>query len=125
MGDLNRRVPAIDPRAFAALTEIADGDFAFLRDVIGQFLGDGASLLDQLVEAVRAGECEPMTRAAHTLKSSSGHVGALGLSAIADRLQCLGREGRMHGCRRLADTARSEMDRVRCELEARLEKLAD
>lgn len=119
------REDAIDPRAFGALLEVADGDAAFLRDLIEQYLGDGATLMDQVLEGVEAGAGEVVMRAAHTLKSSSGNVGALVLAALADQLQKKGREGVLDGCRALAESARRELDRVRQELEIHLAKLDD
>lgn len=117
--------PAIDDRAYAQLEEVADGDRDFLIEVVEQFLEGADKLMDQLVTDAEAGQLESMTRAAHTLKSSSAAVGAMRLSDLCDQVQRRGLDQRLEGCPHLARTALRELARARDELMQRITKLRD
>jgi HPt (histidine-containing phosphotransfer) domain-containing protein len=65
----------------------------FLVELIGDYLDDAAARLTRLRRAVAAGDAKALMLEAHTLKSSCANLGALGLSALAKRLEEIGREG--------------------------------
>ena len=65
----------------------------FLVELIGDYLEDGSSRVARLRQAVDAGDAEALTHEAHTLKSSSANLGAQTLSALAKRLEEMGRDG--------------------------------
>lgn len=83
-------------------------DRAFLAELIETFLADGA----EQVAAIRAAQVEDdpeaLVRPAHTLKSSSGTVGAMRLSATGRELEALARGGKLDGADELI--ARVEAD---------------
>ena len=65
----------------------------FLVELIGDYLEDGLSRLARLRQAFESGDAATLTLEAHTLKSSSATLGAETLSALAKRLEDLGRNG--------------------------------
>lgn len=65
----------------------------FLIELIDVYLDDTPTRLAQLQRAVDNGDADTLSREAHTLKSSSANVGAMTLSAIAQRIEQAGRAG--------------------------------
>ena len=57
------------------------------------WLEDSVHLLEELRTAGRSGDPEGAARAAHTLKSSSAHVGAKKLSQLAREVEACARRG--------------------------------
>jgi len=92
--EAERPPSALDAEAFAALKDLGGKeDDAFLLDVITQFIQDAAAHLATLRTAIDTSDPTTLERAAHTLKSSSANVGALGMAALCHELQTLGRSG--------------------------------
>jgi two-component system sensor histidine kinase/response regulator len=65
----------------------------FLLELIDVYLVDTPNRIAQLHQALDGGDTETLVREAHTLKSSSANVGALGLSALAKEMESCGRRG--------------------------------
>jgi HPt (histidine-containing phosphotransfer) domain-containing protein len=65
----------------------------FLVELIGDYVEDSTARVARLRQAAAAGDAEALTLEAHTLKSSSASLGAQSLSALAKRLEDLGRAG--------------------------------
>ena len=59
----------------------------------GDYVDDSTARVARLRQAAVAGDVEALTLEAHTLKSSSASLGAQSLSALAKRLEELGRAG--------------------------------
>jgi two-component system sensor histidine kinase/response regulator len=76
----------------------------FLVELIDVYLKDTPHRVTQLRQALDDGDNETFVREAHTLKSSSASVGAMGLSALAKEMELAGRSGKM-------DTVASEVTR--------------
>lgn len=70
--------PAIDEARLASLAALDDGD-GFLASLIDDFLADVATVADRLEEAALAGRIGELRDAAHALRSSAAHIGAVGL----------------------------------------------
>jgi len=85
--------PAIDPAAFARLVEMTGGELDFVDELVDTYLEDGAAQLAALRAAAAAGDIEGLLRPAHSLKSSSLNVGALGLSELGRQLEEAARTG--------------------------------
>lgn len=66
----------------------------FLIELIDVYLDDTPARLTQLQRALDNGDAETLSREAHTLKSSSANVGAMTLSAMAQRIEHAGRAGK-------------------------------
>jgi HPt (histidine-containing phosphotransfer) domain-containing protein len=84
---------AIDPAAFARLVEMTGGELDFVDELVDTYLEDGAAQVTALRAAAAAGDNEGLVRPAHSLKSSSVNVGALGLGELARQLEEAARTG--------------------------------
>ncbi|PZS88947.1 hybrid sensor histidine kinase/response regulator [Stenotrophomonas maltophilia] len=67
------------------------GDTAI--QIISVFLEDAPAMVQQLQQAAQAGDEPHLQAVAHSLKSSSANVGALSLSAVAQRIEHEARSG--------------------------------
>lgn len=68
-----------------SLTE--DGNPELLLDLIQMFLDDGPRKVELVVQGLQAQDFEQMERAAHSLKGSSGHLGAHLLQEVCEQIQ--------------------------------------
>lgn len=73
--------PIIDPATFAELQETAGADF--VNELVQTFMEEAPAMLQELREALAAGNAEDYRRAAHSLKSNSLTFGARTLGAMA------------------------------------------
>jgi HPt (histidine-containing phosphotransfer) domain-containing protein len=85
------------------------------------FFDDATSRLGELREAVGAGDAAGVERVAHTLKGSSGNMGAARMSAICAELQEVGASGDIERAPGLLGELEEEYGRVRPALEAEME----
>jgi HPt (histidine-containing phosphotransfer) domain-containing protein len=82
----------VDMSVVHELVDLAgDGDPELLLDLIDMFLDDAPLKVRTIVEAAAAGDLEAVERAAHSLKGSSGNLGAVLLQEVAEQLQIAGR----------------------------------
>jgi HPt (histidine-containing phosphotransfer) domain-containing protein len=90
--------PALDPEAFATLKALGgDDDQMFLVVVVEKFVQDAAAYITTLQVAADTGDAIALEQAAHTLKSTSATVGALGMSELCGALQGVVRAGSVLG----------------------------
>jgi len=80
---------AVDREVLDELERSVGDDRAFLRELIETYLEDAPRQIASLRSGIVAGDVESTNRAAHTLKSTSASIGALGLSAMARELQTM------------------------------------
>ncbi|MBI0328466.1 ATP-binding protein [Burkholderia plantarii] len=74
---------AIDGPCIAALHELADDDTPDIaRDIVSTYLANAGPQVAALAEALEQQALPEAARLAHTLKSSSAYVGALGFAAL-------------------------------------------
>jgi CheY-like chemotaxis protein len=110
--------PALDAAAFAALQELCDAeDPAFVLGLIKAFLQDAIGHVATLGQAIATGDATGLAQAAHTLQSSSAHVGALGMAALCQALQQLGQEEKTAEAAPVVAQLTHEFARVRAALE--------
>jgi two-component system sensor histidine kinase BarA len=83
----------IDPVAFANLVEMTGGEMDFVDELVDTYLEDGERQVAALQAATGAGDVEALVRPAHSLKSSSLNVGALGLGELGRQLEEAARTG--------------------------------
>lgn len=69
------------------------GSSRALAEILDEFLAESPGLLASLEAALRSGDPESAFRAAHSLESSSGAVGALALSELSRTIVEACREG--------------------------------
>jgi HPt (histidine-containing phosphotransfer) domain-containing protein len=71
----------IDPKTFAELQDTAGADF--VKELVQTFLEEAPAMLQELRDALAAGNADAYRRAAHSLKSNSLTFGAGALAALA------------------------------------------
>jgi CheY-like chemotaxis protein len=69
------------------------GSEAMLQEVIELFLEDCPKLMNNLREALAAGDADAVYYSAHTLKGSAGNFDAIAVVGLAQRLEARAREG--------------------------------
>jgi signal transduction histidine kinase/DNA-binding response OmpR family regulator len=95
-----------DPRPFSAPTghsdpvfdlEVAldrvDGERKFLEEVIGLFLADAPSRIEEIEEGLALQDAKKIAGGAHSLKGATGCLGAFRASAAASQLEQIGIKG--------------------------------
>lgn len=97
-----------------------DGDPELLLDLIGIFLEDGPAKVQAVMDGLATNDIEKVERAAHSLKGSSGNLGATLLQATCERLQTCGRDKDLDTARTLGPelestfaSARKALDDIR------------
>ena len=91
-----------------------DGDPELLLDLIELFLDDGPGKVEAVIRGLEQGDCEKMERAAHSLKGSSGNLGAQALQDACERLQLASSGNDLESSRQLAPLVQSHFDQA-CE----------
>ncbi|MGA9773737.1 MAG: response regulator [Blastocatellia bacterium] len=89
----------------------------FLSELIDMFIKDSPTRIDRMKEALAMDDSRALAVAAHTLKGSSGQVGARRMHALCDIVEDRSRAGHMHGTAALVLTLEEEFRRVCCALE--------
>jgi HPt (histidine-containing phosphotransfer) domain-containing protein len=111
--DTIQQGPALDRDILDGLFDLVDDeDDSFVRDLFESFVGSFADAHAGMQAALAAGDPEAMRLHAHSLKGSSGNLGALALSDIAKELQQMGDEGDLSSAGPWVDAAQEEYDRV-------------
>ncbi len=95
-----------------------------LRALIGLFLTETPRTLAALRQAVAEGNAKNLRKAAHTLKSSSGSLGARRMHVLCARLEALASSGTVVGASELLEELERDFDRVRLALETERQKVA-
>lgn len=75
---------------------IATTDEEFVNELIDAYLEDSPALIDEMKTALQKDDAASFRRAAHSLKSSSASLGALGLSEISKELEMIGKSGELN-----------------------------
>jgi HPt (histidine-containing phosphotransfer) domain-containing protein len=107
---------SFDPSAVDRLRSLVGGDRAALSELITAYLDDTLKLLLDLRKALDTHTPDVLRRAGHSLKSSSRDFGALGLSALGEKLEALGKENRLAGAAELVAEAESAFEPVQVML---------
>ena len=117
---LHASSPGLDPEALARLTELdPTGENKLLERVLRAFQSSAARLMPQLEAAHLSGDVATVRLGAHTLKSSSASIGALGLSQVCAQVEALIRaesgeslDPLLHGMRGALASALSAVQRL-------------
>ncbi len=104
----------IDPAVVESLRELGGDDV--LGELVEMFLGDTAPRLAALGKAVEAGDASTVEQVAHTLKGSSGNMGARLMSELAASLQNIGASGDLSDAAGRVGQLEAEFARVRASL---------
>jgi CheY-like chemotaxis protein len=108
----------LDPTALETLLEIVGGEPALLGELIDSFLEEAPPLVDTLRQALEQGDAAELSRAAHTIKSSSNDFGATTLAELCQELETMGKAGTLDGAAELVTHVEDEYEQVRVALEA-------
>jgi HPt (histidine-containing phosphotransfer) domain-containing protein len=117
---------SLDENVLAALRQLQDsGESSIFEELIGLYLEDTPTRLVALREAVEARRADTVKTIAHTLKGSSGSMGAQGMSAICAELEDVDASGDLSKVPRLLERLEEEFGRVRAALETELARSRD
>ena len=109
--------PTLNPEAIQALRELSpDGDSAFLRELIDIYLADTPKQLAQLDDALARQDATVVTRAAHTIKGSSGNFGAEEFASLAKQVEAAGKANNLTAVAALMPEFRSKFEKVAAAL---------
>ena len=113
----------IDARAPEHVWSVLGSDApGLLSELIETFLRDTPRLRDVMRQALAQGDVRTLQRAAHTLKSSSGIVGARDLSKRCEDLELLCRSQSLVGAPELLTAIEREYEELRVALQAERER---
>ena len=87
-----------------------------LEEVTGMYTDERPALLDQLQEAIDAGDAEALHRKAHRLKGAFGSLAAEKAFAVASRIVDCARSGDLAGAREELELLATEARKVEDEL---------
>jgi signal transduction histidine kinase/CheY-like chemotaxis protein/HPt (histidine-containing phosphotransfer) domain-containing protein len=111
----------VNPRALDTIRAMPGTDGAALAEkVIRAYLDDTPGRLAQMKAAADVGDAEALRKAAHSMKSSSGNVGAERLASLCKELESIGRVGRTDGAPVLLERAAGEFARALEVLESQI-----
>jgi signal transduction histidine kinase/CheY-like chemotaxis protein len=109
----------IDPLVLASLRELqGEGEPEILSELIDLFLDEVPQQLGALREAVEKDDAPSVERIAHTLKGSSGNMGATRMAQICAELEDVGASGDLSRAPELLERLEEEFWRVRLALES-------
>lgn len=100
------------------------GGFGLARQILEVYLKHSTENLAQAERAIAEGNADSLRRSAHILKSSTANVGGLALAALFDRLEGLGKAGRLDEAAPLLVEAKRQYGQFRSELDALLSKVS-
>ena len=98
-----------------------DGDPELLVDLIQMFLEDGPHKVQTIVEGLDEGDFEKVERAAHSLKGSSGNLGAHLLQDSCEKMQIASRQHELDEVKQLTPRISANY----ADAEVALKKLLD
>lgn len=112
--------PVLDMSVVEELLSFSDdGDPELVMDLIQMFLDDGPAKVAAVTEGLATGDFDKAERAAHSLKGSSGNLGAKLLQNACEEMQTATRYHKLEESRRLAPVLGQRFT----EAEAALRKL--
>jgi HPt (histidine-containing phosphotransfer) domain-containing protein len=118
MADSNHD-PVLDPAALDSLRALGgDDEPGLFLEVIELYLDDSATHVANLRSSLEANDVRLLERTAHTLKSSSANVGALGFSKLCLQLEQAVRNAQLDAAPSLVAAAEAQFARVQEALRA-------
>ncbi|HZZ56811.1 MAG TPA: Hpt domain-containing protein [Opitutaceae bacterium] len=107
----------LDPDAIDNIRSLAVDDAqGFLREIIGIFLTDTPSRINEMQHALESKDAPAYSRAAHSIKGSAANLGAVSMKAAAEKAEQLGKSG-LDGAAEALAAMREEFTRTRAALE--------
>lgn len=110
--------PALDREVLEELQALdPEGSGDLLRRVADSYSSSSRELIETLRQAVALGDTESIGKAAHSLKSSSAHVGATNLASLCQSLEEMARRSSTRRTDLILTTLEPELERVHQALE--------
>ncbi len=101
----------LDMRVIEGLRELGgDDDPGLLLEVIGMFLDDAPTRIEEIRQGLASGDIKLLERAAHSLKSASANVGAMQLSNVCMRIEEIARQDKSGGIAELIPESNKALD---------------
>jgi HPt (histidine-containing phosphotransfer) domain-containing protein len=107
----------LDQATFEDLLDSVGGDTEFLAELVDTYLADAPEQIAALREAISASDVAAVVRPAHTLKSASASLAALGLAEQCRRLELSATAGSFAGAHDAIEAISDEFARVAEALE--------
>ena len=123
-GDVSAgQVPLIDHSKLDSVKELAEpGDAdGFFRDLVELFFTRVPVLINEMKEALKHNDATQVSRSAHTLKGTSGNLGAIRVMKIAETLENLARDDKLQSVSELLVTIQEAFILSKEELENNME----
>jgi len=108
----------IDP---SRLEELCETDPKLREKLVDIFERESETLVADIGRAIEIGDCEAVERAAHSLKGSSGSMGAVRMARICGQLCRLARTGLLSEAAGLREELEQTLEPTRAELCGRAE----
>jgi DNA-binding response OmpR family regulator len=112
------RLLALDKDRVRELQELASGDAHLLQELIDLFLSNAPELLQQMRRAAEDEDAAALRKAAHTLRGSSGQMGALRMQELCNTVEALATTGSLVGVESLLAEVSAAFERAVSELKA-------
>ena len=87
-------------------------------ELVDLYFGTATTLLEAMQTAIQQADGQALYKAAHTLKPSSAHLGALHFSALCKELEAMGSAGQLEAAAVKFTELEAEFSRVQVALEA-------
>ena len=103
----------LDTSVLQGLRELGGADDpGLLLELVELYLGDAPQRMAEIERGLASGDWKLLERAAHTLKSASANIGALGLSSICQELELEARSRDSQRCASLRQSSAECLARV-------------
>lgn len=109
-------VDVIDRGAFANLLAMTGDDEAFIDELVDVYGEDGEHQVASLRAAVVSDDTGTLVIAAHSLKTNSANMGALGVAELCGELEADGRAGSVVDARARVETIAARFKDARAAL---------
>jgi two-component system sensor histidine kinase/response regulator len=102
----------LDQASLDSLMDSLGGDAEFMTELIDTYVADVPLQLEALRAALAANDVAAVVRPAHTLKSASASLGALGLAERCRQLESSATAGSSEGAAQTIERIAAEVERV-------------
>jgi two-component system, sensor histidine kinase and response regulator len=109
---LGTREAVVDSEKIAGLQQLARANPSFMRDITGLFREDALVRIHELRDSASRADAEMIARAAHSLKSSSGNIGAARMYSLCATIESSARQGNLEGVADMVEQLATELDRA-------------
>jgi histidine phosphotransfer protein HptB len=102
----------IDQATLESLMDSVGGDAEFMTELIDTYVTDAAEQVEAMNASFAAGDVAGLVRPAHTLKSASASLGALGIAERCRQLELAAKSGSLEGGGEVIQGIAGELERV-------------